>query len=207
VAPAFAIEPVLAAAVREAMQLAVERGVQSVARPDGFLGNPAIRIPVPDSLAKIESKLRQAGEDRRADKFIASLNHAAEMSAPAARPVLLAGVTQLPLDDPQRLLARADSAGTDLLRRLTWSRSLTALNPAVAEAMDHARTARLYKRFVRDSPLGGLFQQAPVDLDAYVTGRTLDGIFHAIADEERRIRVDPAARPTPRLREVFGGHR
>jgi hypothetical protein len=73
--------------------------------------------------------------------------------------------------------------------------------------MSHTRVARRYKRFVRDSPVGGLFQQASVDLDAYVVGRTADGIFHVIGDEERRIRLDPSARPTARLRDVFGAHR
>lgn len=189
------------------MQLAVERGIGAVARPDGFLGNPAIRISVPEPLSRIEARLRQAGDDRRADKFIASLNHAAERSAPAARPVLLAGVAELPLDDGQRVLARGNTAATELLRRFTFSRVIAALNPAVADAMDQVRVARQYKRFVRDSPLGGLFQQSPVDLDAYVVGQTIDGIFHAIGEEERRIRLEPSARATPRLREVFGGQR
>lgn len=206
-APALAADTVFAAAVREAMQIAVERGLASVARPDGFLGNSAIRIAVPEPLARVETRVRQAGEDRRADKFIASLNHAAEASAAAARPALLQGVVHLPLEDAQRLLARSETSGTDLLRRVAQSRVIAALNPVVADAVDQGRVTRHYKRFVRDWPLGGLFQQAPVDLDAYVVGRTADGIFHAIAEEERRIRLDPAARPTPRLREVFGGQR
>ena len=202
-----AADTLLAAGVREAMQLAVERGLAAVARADGFLGNSAIRIGVPESLSWIETRLRQVGEDRRADKFIAGLNHVAEASAAAARPALVVGVAQLPLEDPQRILTRGDTAGTDLLRRLTTSRVITALTPVVADTMDQGRIARQYKRFIRGSPLGGLFQQAPIDLDAYVVGRTVDGIFHAIGEEERRIRNDPAARTTPRLREVFGGQR
>ena len=205
--PAAASDARLVAALREAMELAVDRGIVAVARPGGFLDNPAIRIPVPESLARIETRLRQAGDDRRADKFIASLNHAAERSAPAAKPALLMAVAELPLDDAQRIIARGDTAGTDLLRRFASARALAALHPAVADAMDHVRVARQYKRFVRDSPFGGLFQQSPIDLDAYVVGRTVDGIFHTIGEEERRIRLDPAARPTPRLREVFGGQR
>jgi Protein of unknown function (DUF4197) len=206
--PAFAADARLVAALREAMQLAVDRGIVAVARPDGFLGNPAIRIPVPEPLTRIETRLRETGNDRRADKFVASLNHAAERSAPAARPALLTGVAELPLDDGHHVLARGHTAGTELLRRVSVARVIAALSPAVADAMDHVRVARQYKRFVRDSPpLGGLFQQSPVDLDAYVVGRTVDGLFHAIGEEERRIRLEPSARTTPRLREVFGGQR
>ena len=205
--PALAADSLVAAALREALQLAVERGVAAVGRPEGLLVNSAIRIPVPEQLAKVETKLRQTGQDRRADRFVASLNHVAEEAAPAARPPLLAGVGDLPLDDGHRVLAGGDTAGTDLLRRVALGRTTTALYPVVVDAMGRVGVARRYKRFVRDSPLGGLFQQTPVDLEAYVVGRTVEGIFHAIGQEERRIRIDPAARPTARLREVFGAQR
>jgi hypothetical protein len=205
--PALAADPALVAALREAMQLAVERGIAAVGRPDGFLSNPAIRIPVPEPLTRIEAKLRQAGEDRPADKFVASLNRAAEIAAPAARPALLAAVLELPLEESHRTLARGDTSGTELLRRVSLPRVIASLTPVVGDAVDRGRVTRQYKRFVRDSPLGGLFQQAPIDLDAYVVGRTVDGLFHAIGEEERRIRLDPSARSTPRLREVFGGQR
>jgi hypothetical protein len=205
--PALAADSVVAAALREALQLAVERGVGAVARPGGFLGNAAIRIPVPDQLAKVETVLRQAGQDRHADRFVESLNQAAEEASPAARSPLLASVVELALDDAHRVLAGGDTAGTELLRRVALGRTIAALTPAVGDAMGRAGVARRYKRFVRDAPLGGLVQQMPIDLDAYVVLRTVEGIFHAIGQEERRIRFDPSARPTARLREVFGAQR
>jgi hypothetical protein len=195
------------AALREIVQLAVARGVAAVARPDGFFGNPAIRIPVPDPLAKVESALRVAGEERRAEHFVRSLNRVAEQSSPAARPVLLGAVPALPFGDGQRILRSGESAATDALRAHALGRVTAALNPVVRDTMDRLRVARRYKRFVRDFAMGGLVPVPPVDLDAYVLGRTVDGIFVAIAQEERRIRTDPSARPTPLLREVFGAQR
>ena len=194
-------------ALREALALAVERGVTAVARPDGFLGNPAIQISVPDQFDKIETALRAAGQQERVEKFVVSLNRAAERAAPAARTPLLISVSEVPLDDGHRVLTGGETAATDVLRRLGVGRAIVALNPAVAEAMDREGASRRYKRFVKGSQFGGLVREAPIDLDAYVVGRTLDGIFHAIAHEERRIRTDPAARTTPRLREVFGAQR
>ena len=205
---ASAADSVVAAALREALQLSVERGIAAVARPDGFLANPAIHIPVPEQLSKVETKLRQTGNERRVERFVESLNRVAEESTPAARPVLLAGVAELALDDGHRILTGGDTAATDLLRRTTLGRVITALNPVVADTMGRVGVARRYKRFMRDSSsFGGLFQQSPVDLDAYVALRTADGLFHAIGQEERRIRVDPAARTTQRLRDLFGAHR
>src|SRR5262249_35171189 len=144
---------------------------------------------------------------RRVDKFEASLNHAAEEATPAARPPLLAAVVELRIDDGYRILTGGDTAATTVLRRVALGHTITALRPALADAMDRVGVARRYKGFVKGSPLGGLFQQSPVDLDAYVLGRTIDGIFYSIGQEERRIRLDPTARSSPRLREVFGAQR
>jgi hypothetical protein len=193
------------AALREALQLAVERGVAAVGRPDGFLGNPAIRIPVPEQLAKVEAKLRLAGQEGQIEKFVVNLNRAAEHAAPAGRAPLLISASELYLDD--RLLATGETAVTDALRRHGLGRLIAALNPAVAEATERVGTTRRYKRFVKGSQFGGLLSHAPLDLDAYIVGRTVEGIFHAIGQEERRIRSDPAARPSARLREVFGAGR
>ena len=206
-APAAASDrgPHVVAALREMLQLAVERGVGVVAHPDGFLANPAIRLPVPEPLAKVESKLRLAGQDAQVEKFVMTLNRAAEHAAPAARAPLFISASELGLDDGHRVLTGGETAATEALRRHGLGRAIAALNPAVAEAMERMGTARRYKRFVRG--FGGLFQQQPFDLDAWVVGRTVEGIFHAIGEEERRIRLDPAARPSARLREVFGAQR
>jgi hypothetical protein len=195
--------PHVAAALREALHLAVERGVAVIGRPDGFLKNPAIRIPVPEQLAKVEAKLRLAGQDTRIEKFVTALNRTAERAAPAARPALLATAAELAFEDGGRLLDAGGTAATEILRRAALGRVIGALNPAVSAAMDRTGTARRYKRFMKDAHFGGLVQAPSLDLDAYVVGRTVEGLFHAIGQEERRIRTDPAARPTPLLREIF----
>lgn len=197
----------VAAALREALQLAVERGVAVVARPDGFLGDPAVRIGIPEQLARIEVALRTAGQDGAVDKFIVSLNRAAERAAPAGRAPLLVTAAELTFIDGYRMLTGGDTAATDALRRAGLGRLVTALDPAVAEATDRVGTARRYKRFMKNAHFGGLVQHPPVDLDAYVVSRVVEGLFHAIGQEERRIRSDPAARPSARLQEVFGTQR
>jgi hypothetical protein len=41
------------------------------------------------------------------------------------------------------------------------------------------------------------------DLDNYVTGKALDGLFHVVGEQEELIRTNPAARTTVLLQEVF----
>ena len=45
---------------------------------------------------------------------------------------------------------------------------------------------------------------SPLDLDDYVTDKTLDGLFATIAEQEKSIHDNPAARTTDLLKKVFG---
>ena len=43
-----------------------------------------------------------------------------------------------------------------------------------------------------------------LDLDDYVTNKSLDGLFFMVGEEEKKIRTNPAARTTELLKSVFG---
>lgn len=196
--------PEVVAALRETLRVSIERGLAGIGRPDGFLANPAIRLELPEQLGKAESMLRVAGHDRLVDRFADSLNRVAEHAVSAARPVLLAGAAEVPLEDGHRIVTGGETAATEALRRHVTGRLIAALNPAVADAMDYVGATRRYKRFMKDAQFGGLMQPPSLDLEAYVVGRSVDALFQAIGQEERRIRLDPAARTTPLLRRLFG---
>jgi len=192
--------------VREALRVSVERALSRVARSGGFADNPALRISLPDQLQGMDTAMRLAGEQKRVDRFIASLSQAAESSAASARPVLLTAVSEMPIDGA-RLLMAGDTGCTEALRRYAYGRVIAVLDPAVVDAMELGRVTRRYRKMNRDLPVGMLAPPPSFDLDAYVVGRTADGIFLAISQEERRLRTDPAARTSPLLREVFGAQR
>jgi hypothetical protein len=58
--------------------------------------------------------------------------------------------------------------------------------------------------------LVGRFQAIPFvksesfDIDHYVVTKVLDGLFHVLGEEEKKIRTNPEARVTDLLKEVFG---
>jgi hypothetical protein len=43
-----------------------------------------------------------------------------------------------------------------------------------------------------------------LDINNYVVSKALDGLFYTLAQQEKDIRKNPAARTTSLLREVFG---
>jgi hypothetical protein len=65
--------------------------------------------------------------------------------------------------------------------------------------MEKAGAANSFGSFGRS-----LLGAESLDLDAYVTNKALDGLFKMVADEEKRIRQNPAARTTALLQQVFG---
>jgi hypothetical protein len=50
----------------------------------------------------------------------------------------------------------------------------------------------------------GLLKPEDFDVDSYVTNKAMDGLFKLVAEEEKRIRENPAARTTDLLQKVFG---
>ena len=71
--------------------------------------------------------------------------------------------------------------------------------------MSEVGVARQYDALLGQARQVPFLSLEAYDLNRYVVGRALDGLFHVLGEQERRIRTDPAARVTDLLREVFGG--
>jgi hypothetical protein len=50
-------------------------------------------------------------------------------------------------------------------------------------------------------------QSITFDVNQYVTEKATDGLFYVVAQEERKIRTNPAARVNDLLKEVFGSRK
>lgn len=48
-------------ALRQALTQGASAAVASLGRPDGFLGNPRVKIPLPENLQKAEKMMRKLG--------------------------------------------------------------------------------------------------------------------------------------------------
>ena len=68
------------------LKAALEKGslaaVAALGRADGFLGNPQVKIPLPESLQRTERLMRRVGMGKQADELIVTLNRAAEAAVP-----------------------------------------------------------------------------------------------------------------------------
>ena len=196
-----------AAGIKEALAVGTERAVKSLAKPNGYFGNAAVKILMPGSLQKVAELAKMAGYQKQVDEFILSMNRAAEAAVPVAARYFGDAIRSMTLDDARAIVTGGNTAATDFFRRKTSDQLYQAFKPTVSEKVDQVGATRAYKELM------GRYQAVPMmmggsssslDLDDYVTRKALDGLFHTVGEEEKRIRTNPAARTTDLLKQVFG---
>jgi hypothetical protein len=193
----------VASGLKEALQVGTGNAVQLTGRPDGYFGNEVIKILMPAQLRTAERGLRAAGQGRQVDEFVLSMNRAAERSAPLAKDIFWNAIRQMTFDDARKILGGGDTAATVYFRRKTSDNLATAFRPVVEQAMNEVGATRRYKEVMGRAHSLPFVRIQGLDIDAYVVTKALEGLFHVLGEEERKIRTDPAARVTSLLKEVF----
>lgn len=191
--------------LKEALSKGAQQAVANLGKDGGFLNNLDVKIPLPDELKKVEKLLRGLGQDKYADQFVATLNHAAEKAVPEAATIFAESISQMSLEDAKSILKGPDDAATQYFRKTSAAKLKERFLPIVQAATDEAGVTSAYKKLIQKAgPAAKLMGSGATDLDGYVEGRAVDGLFKMIAAEEKRIRKDPVARTTDLLKKVFG---
>ena len=191
--------------LKEALIVGTVNAVLKVSKKDGYFGNNLIRIPLPESVRDLEGPLRAAGFGPRIDAFVLSMNRAAERAAPKAKEIFIGAAKKMTFADARRILFGGDNEATLYFKRHTAGKITTAFKPIVRRAISEVGVTRDYQRLSKQLAILTLGQVQAVDLDDYVTGLAVDGLFLMVAAEERKIREDPVARVSEILKKVFGG--
>ena len=195
----------MVAGLKQALAKGTGFAVETLGRQGGFLDNAKVRIPMPKSLAWVEKSLRAVHQDALADEFVASMNHAAEQAVPEAAAVFREAIEAMSVADARNILSGPDDAATQYFRTHTEGALTEKMRPIVARTTATAGVTASYKKMMSSAgSLSGLLSGGATDLDAYVTEKTLDGLFLMVAEEEKRIRENPVARSTELLKKVFG---
>lgn len=197
-------ESTVIAGLREALEVGTRRAVDQTSRTDGYLGNPLIRIPLPDSLDTMAKGLRAVGFGPQVDELEVGMNRAAERAAGEAASVFWDAIRGMTIQDGMGILRGGDTAATEYLRARTSDTLRQRYQPIVSQAMDQVGLVAAYDNLL------GRYQALPftrspsLDIRSYVTDQALGGLFTVLGQEEKRIRENPAARTTELLQRVFG---
>lgn len=190
--------------LKEALVQGVGTAVGSLSAADGFLGNPEVKIPLPPALEKVERTLRRLGMGRHADELVTTMNRAAESAVAEAKPILLDGIKKMTLADAKGILTGPDDAATQYFRKTSGEAIAKKFLPKVKAATARVKLAEDYNKFAGPAAQLGLLDAQAADLDGYITGKAVDGLFLMIARQEKAIRADPVGQASKLLRKVFG---
>jgi len=191
-------------AILDALSVGVKRAIELLGKQGGYLNDAKVRIPMPDNLQKVESVLRRFGQDKYADRFIQTMNSAAEQAVPQTTQIFLDTIKGMSLSDAKKILNGPDDAATNYFRSKNSAQLEKVINPIVSKTMDDVGVTKAYKKLVSKADfLGDYVDKDTLDIDSFVTRKTMDGLFLKLAEEEAKIRKDPVARSTDLLKKVF----
>ena len=192
------------AGLKEALTKGAGEAVSRLGVENGFFGDERVKILMPESMKKTENLMRRLGMGKQADELILRMNRAAEAAVPEAKAVFVDSIKAMSVADARSILSGGDDAATQYFRR-TMSDPLTRrFHPIVVRAMYKVQLAESWDRYASRATRLGLVKKEDANLEDYITRRALDGLFLMIAEEEKRIRANPAQEASSILRKVFG---
>nr|WP_229368160.1 DUF4197 domain-containing protein [Telluribacter humicola] len=190
--------------LKEALRVGISNGSAQASQTDGYYKNAYIKILFPPDAQRVEQRLRQIGLGNEVDRFILSLNRAAEDAAKKSKPIFIDAITTMTINDAVGILRGADTSATAYLRRTTNEELYNSFYPVVDSTLNLNEATRYYADLVNTYNKLPFVQKVNPDLKQYATQKAIDGLFVLIAEEEKKIRQDPAARVSDILRRVFG---
>lgn len=190
------------------LKVALEKGalaaVALLGKPDGFLGNPKVRIPLPGFLEDASKLMRMTGQGQRVDELVTRMNRAAEAAVPMGKDLLVGAVKNMSVTDAKKILTGGDNSVTQFFAEKTRGALGEKFLPVVTRATEQVGLAATYNKVAGKAAGLGLVRKEDANIQQYVTDKSLDGLYTLIGEEERKIRQDPVGTGSAILGKVFG---
>jgi hypothetical protein len=192
--------------LKEALTVGVQEAVKLTGVEDGFYKNSAIKILLPEKLQKADTVVRQLGGEELSETLVEKMNRAAEKATPQAQEIFVTAIKDMQFEDANKILSGGENAATTYLQENTSEELTTSFYPIVKETMGEIGAIKTYDDYVGKFSSNPLMKMTDIDMDIsrYVTEKTVDGLFVMVAEQEKKIRENPAARVTDVLKSVFG---
>lgn len=196
-----------ASGIRAALERGAASAVALLGKDGGFLNNPLVRIPLPGYLNDAAKLLKTLGQGKRVDELVGSMNRAAELAMPEAKTLLVGAVKSMSVDDGRKILTGGDNSVTTFFSEKTRAPLGVKFLPIVTKATEKVSLAAKYNNVASKGVGLGLVKKEDANIQQYVTGKALDGLYLMIGEEEKKIRKDPVGTGSAILKKVFGSLR
>jgi hypothetical protein len=191
--------------LKEALTKGVEKSVSLLGREDGFFTNPDAKIILPSKLDPVRNALKAIGREGDVDSFVLTMNRAAESAVGEVVPIFANAIREMSVTDAVSILKGNSDEATQYFERTSSDILYEKILPVVGGTTEKTGVTAQYKKLTENLGFAGKFINIDsLDLDSYITRKALDGLFLAIAEEEKMIRERPAERTSELLQKVFG---
>lgn len=190
--------------LKEALKVGTKNAITNLSQTDGFLKDPILKIAFPPEVQYVEEKLRSLGLNKVCDDFIVQMNRGAENAVVKAKPIFVTAITSMSISDAKNILTGADNAATLYFKEKTTTSLFNSFKPEVQNTLDQMNVTKYWSDVTTAYNKIPLTKKVETDLAKYVTEKAMDGLFLKIAEEEKKIRENPAARVSEILKKVFG---
>lgn len=194
----------IAAGLKEALNISTKSVVAQLGKSGGFNLDPKIRIPLPPTLAKADSALKKVGMGQLTSDLETRMNRAAELATPKAQQLFVNAIKQMTVTDARAILSSQNDAATQYLRKTMGAELQAEMAPLVSSTLAEAGAVKAYDRVAGQYAALPFVSGLKTNMNDYVAGKAVDGIFYYVAQEEAAIRANPAKRTTDLLKTVFG---
>jgi len=193
----------MARGLKDSLRQGAAAAIDKLGKENGFLGDPRVHIPLPDTLKKSEKLLRTFGMGKQADELVVSMNRAAEKAVPQARDLMVDAVQKMTLQDAQQIVKGGDDAATKYFRTNTQEELRKRFLPIVTEVTSKVGLAQRYDKLAESAQRMHLLDKNQASVEEFVTQKSLDGLFLMMADEEKKIRANPVQAATSIAKRLF----
>jgi hypothetical protein len=194
--------------LKQALEVGVNAGTSFLGKTDGFLGNNAYKILLPQEVQNAVSKIKGNPITNRLagpylDKLVTAMNRGAENAMVEAKPIFVNAIKSMSISDAISIVTGGDGAATKYLQRATYSQLKEKFYPVIKTSLEQVKVNEPWTK-VSSAYNTVMGKQVQTDLNDYVTSKAMTALFTQIKKEEDKIRSNPVSRTTDLLKKVFG---
>ncbi|WP_372775489.1 DUF4197 domain-containing protein [Mangrovibacterium sp.] len=189
--------------IKEALISGVSKGVAMVSKEDGYFGDDLIKIPFPEEVEFVASKLSAVGMGDLVDKAVLSMNRAAEDAASTAKDIFVGAIKQMSITDAINIVKGENNAATKYLQDHTTTELSAEFSPIIDGSLTKVNATKYWDDVMNAYNKLPMVKKVNPNLTEYVTEKAIAGLFVKIADEEKAIRENPVERTTDLLKKIF----
>ncbi len=193
--------------LKQALEFGVNNGTSFLGKTDGFLGNMAYKILMPEEVRKVEAQIRgnavtNAMAGPYLEKVVTAMNRGAENAMAEAKPIFVNAIKAMTIQDAINIVTGGNGAATAYLQRTTSAQLKEKFKPVIKASLDKVNISVPWEKVSSGyNIITG--KNVTTDLNEYVTDRAMTALFTEIRAEEDKIRANPIARTTEILKKVF----